>query len=383
LYKRSKKNDLSFASSTLEGGFMAHLASQCGEKCVSLSSNISYDQTRISTGLFSLDYAIGGGLALHGVTVIFGPESGGKTTLALQAAGAMHHTCMRCFRHTALCQCEEGPFLQSTFYVGLEGDYDSQWALNQGIDPERFVVFVPPSAEQALTAARKALEVPNCGLVIVDSLGAVVPASEMTDDSLYSQEPGVQARLIRKFVATLRLALNRQMGLGHPCYVICLNQIRKQVGLLFGDPEVMPGGHALRHMGTLTLRSQQLAMNKELCDRYTVDGEVVATRHGFKVVKWKFPILRRAGEYIRASASIPELQLKTGQIKEKNTLLKLGLDLDVIRKNKASYSIPGISGKKLKKRAAIKAAWEERPELLWLATQEMVKVQMQRGGFIA
>ena len=211
----------------------------------------------ISTGCLSLDIATGlGGLPIGRVVEIFGPESSGKTTLALHAvANAQREGGIAC-------------------YIDAEHALDPTFAGNIGVDIDNLLVSQPDTAEQALEICETLVRSNAVAVIVIDSVAALVPRAEVEGD-MGDSHMGLQARLMSQALRKLTAAISRSRTL-----VIFINQIRMKIGVMFGNPETTTGGRALKFYASLRLDVRRIAGLK---DR----EENIGNRVRVKVVKNK------------------------------------------------------------------------------------------------
>ena len=177
----------------------------------------------IPTGSLSLDIALGvGGLPRGRVVEIYGPESSGKTTLAL-------HTVAEAQKRGGVCA-----------FIDAEHALDAVYAQKLGVDLENLLVSQPDTGEQALEICEMLVRSGAVDIVVVDSVAALVPRAEIEGDMGDSQ-PGLQARLMSQAMRKLTPAISNSRTL-----VVFINQIREKIGVMFGSPETTPGGKALK-----------------------------------------------------------------------------------------------------------------------------------------
>ncbi|AOG60220.1 recombinase A [Spiroplasma helicoides] len=211
----------------------------------------------ISTGSFLLDRAIGiGGYPKGRIIEIFGPESSGKTTLSLHAI--------------AEAQKANG----RAAFIDAEHALDPRYAKNLGVDIENLIVAQPDSGEQALDILEMLVKSGTMEIVVVDSVAALVPKSEL-EGEMSDQQIGLQARLMSKALRKLNGIISKTNTT-----VIFINQLREKVGVIFGNPETTPGGRALRFYSSLRIEVRK-------GENITTNGEVSASRVKLKVVKNK------------------------------------------------------------------------------------------------
>ena len=211
----------------------------------------------ISTGSLTLDQALGiGGLPKGRVVEIYGPESSGKTTLALHIV--------------AECQKNGG----KAAFIDAENALDPEYAKNLGCNAEDLLVSQPDSGEQALDILQKLLETAALDVIVIDSVAALVPKAEL-DGQIGDVTVGLQARLMSQALRKLSGPINKS----RTC-VVFINQIREKIGVMFGSPETTPGGRALKFYSSVRLDIRRIAAIKEGTD-------MTGNRTRVKVVKNK------------------------------------------------------------------------------------------------
>ncbi|WP_146638084.1 recombinase RecA [Spiroplasma clarkii] len=211
----------------------------------------------IPSGSFLIDRAIGiGGYPKGRIIEIFGPESSGKTTLSLHAVA------------------ETQKFGGRAAFIDAEHALDPKYAKNLGVDIENLVVAQPDSGEQALDILEMLVKSKTISLVVVDSVAALVPQTEL-DGEMGDQNIGLQARLMSKALRKLNGIISKTNTT-----VIFINQLREKVGVVFGNPEITPGGRALRFYSSVRLEVRK-------GETITSNGEASANKIKIKVVKNK------------------------------------------------------------------------------------------------
>ncbi len=198
---------------------------------------------RFSSGILSCDCALGGGWPFSRICLIAGEYSSGKTLLALKAAEQITQYDHATHLHKSRMKT---PSLFSpcrVLFVDAEGSYDFDWAVDMGWDTQLHCVAQPEYSEQAIDLITDAIRENVFDLIIVDSIAALTPTKEIEDTS-ENWQVGLGARLVnkamRRWTASL-MKMSQQSDVGGPC-VMCLNQFRLKIGLLFGDPRTLPHG---------------------------------------------------------------------------------------------------------------------------------------------
>ena len=263
------------------------------------------DQPKVeaySTGSLGLDIALGvGGIPRGRIVEIYGPESSGKTTLALHAAAA--------------AQRDGG----TVVFIDAEHALDIGYARKLGLDTSKLLVSQPDCGEQALEICETLVQSGSVDLVIIDSVAALVPRAEI-DGEMGDQQPGLQARLMSK-------ALRKLTGLAAKSgtTLLFINQIRMKIGVMFGSPETTTGGNALKFYASVRLDIRRLASIKEQAD-------AIGNRVRVKVVKNKVAPPFRESEF--------DIIFNEG-ISQIGEIVDLGVDHGLIDKAGAWYSYRG------------------------------------------
>jgi recombination protein RecA len=256
----------------------------------------------IPTGSLSLDIALGvGGIPRGRVIEIFGPESSGKTTVALHIVS----------------EAQKAGGLAA--FIDVEHALDPGYAKNLGVDVENLLVSQPDTGEQALEIAEALVRSGAIDVVVVDSVAALVPRSEL-DGEMGDIHVGLQARLMSQALRKLTGAISKS----RTC-VIFINQLREKVGVMFGSPETTPGGRALKFYASVRLEVKRVEQIKQ-------GSDLVGNRTRVKVVKNKVaPPFKQA-----------EFDIMYGEgISRIGDLVDIGVGLNQINKSGAWYSYNG------------------------------------------
>lgn len=245
---------------------------------------------RISTGIFELDVAMGGGFPRGKASMLYGPESSGKTNAAMLAV-AMHQRTWP----DKVCA-----------FVDIEHAFDPEWAQALGVDTKKLVVLKPSFAEQAVDMIESLLYANDCGLVVVDSIAALTTSAEL-DSSAEKAQVGGSAIAIGKLIRKTTIALSEAEKEDRYPTLIYINQISYKIGVMFGDPETYPGGARLRHQCGMIVR----LYGKNVTDPKISQTMPVAKETTYIIRKWKCPIHQASGKF--TVAMIAHDHLKPGQ----------------------------------------------------------------------
>ncbi|HXG35932.1 MAG TPA: recombinase RecA [Dehalococcoidia bacterium] len=256
----------------------------------------------IPTGSLALDIALGiGGLPRGRITEIFGPEMAGKSTLAMHII--------------AEAQRMEG----LAAYIDVEHALDPSFAATIGINVNDLLVSQPDTGEQALEITEALVRSNAVDVIVVDSVAALVPRAEI-EGEMGDSLPGIQARLMSQALRKLTAAISKSH-----CVVIFINQLREKVGIVFGNPEVTPGGRALKFYSSVRIDLRRIESLKQ-------SDQIIGSRVRAKVVKNKVaPPFRTAEFDIIFSGNNPG-------ISRESDLLDLGVTTQLIHKQGAFYS---------------------------------------------
>ena len=253
----------------------------------------------IPTGSLSLDIALGvGGVPRSRVVEIFGAESSGKTTLAYHIAASAQH---------------QGG---TAAYIDAEHALDKSYAARCGVDVDALYLSQPDDAEQALEIVEYLVRSGAVDVVVVDSVAALVPRSELEGD-MGDTHVGLQARLLSQALRKLTAAIGRSNTT-----VIFINQLREKVGVVFGNPEVTPGGRALKFYSSVRIDLRRIESIKQ-------GGDITGSRVRARVVKNKVAPPFRSAEF--------DIMFNRG-ISLEGDLVDLGVEYGILNKSGAFYS---------------------------------------------
>ena len=264
--------------------------------------NSKLDMKVVSTGILPLDIALGvGGLPRGRIIEVYGPESGGKTTIALHMIAAL--------------QKSGG----TAAFIDAEHALDPIYARNLGVDIDSLVLAQPDSGEQALEIVDTLIRSGAVDMVVVDSVAALVPQSEI-DGDMGDSHVGLHARMMSQAMRKLAGSISKNETIA-----VFINQIREKVGVMFGNPEVTTGGKALKFYSTIRLEIRKGEAIKQ-------GTEIVGNRTRVKVSKNKVAPPFRIAEF--------DIMYGSGYSKE-GSLLDIGAEYEVVTKSGAFYSFNG------------------------------------------
>jgi recombination protein RecA len=253
----------------------------------------------ISSGALSLDLALGiGGYPKGRIIEIYGPESAGKSTLALHAVASAQ-------KAGGVCA-----------YIDTEHALNAPYAKAVGIDIDNMFLSQPDYGEQALEIAETLVRSNAIDMIIIDSVAALVPKSEIEGD-MGDAQMGVQARLMSQALRKLTAIVNKSN-----CVIIFVNQIREKIGVMFGNPETTPGGRALKFYSSIRIDIRRIESLKQGVD-------IVGIKSKVKIVKNK----------VSPPFKFTELEIEFGKgISYEGDLVDLGVNFDIIEKSGTWYS---------------------------------------------
>ncbi len=210
----------------------------------------------ISSGSFLLDQALGGGYAKGRIVEIFGPESSGKTTIALHAIANLQ---------------QKGGLAA---FIDVENAFDIDFAKSIGVDVDNLIISQPDSGEQVFSICETLIKSKAISMIVVDSVAALIPEAELNGE-IYNNTIALQARLMSKGLRRINNIVNR-----HDVTFIFINQLREKVGVVFGNPEITPGGRSLKFYS-----SQRIEVRKStnITQKETIIGIMIKV----KIVKNK------------------------------------------------------------------------------------------------
>lgn len=283
-------------------------------------SSSKMDRKRQRTGVLSLDLCLGGGWTTSSAGMIYGEKSAGKSTGALQSIATLHRQ-----QDQALAA-----------WVDIEGTLDKAWARKIGVDLDRLIVVEPETGEHAVDLADAMIRSREVMISVTDSIAMLIPMKEL-DESAEQETMALQARLVGKYIRKMNNAIIKERARGHEPLLININQFRMKVGLVFGDPRVLPGGKALEFSTT-----QQIEMkNKEHTGKDSDGNDVVLyNEHNFKITKNKGggPMKEGAFKLIRTDGIEG---LDEAMVSQPKTIYTHGSQIGLITGAPSSFEVEG------------------------------------------
>ena len=325
-----KKKALEAAMSQIEKQFGKGSVMKLGEfKAMEIEA--------IPTGALSLDMALGiGGVPRGRIIEVFGPESSGKTTLALHVVA------------------EAQKMGGEAAFIDAEHALDPVYAKKLGVDIDNLIVSQPDTGEQALEITESLVRSGALDVIVVDSVAALVPKAEI-DGDMGDSHMGLQARLMSQALRKLAGAINKSKTV-----LIFINQLREKIGVMFGNPETTTGGRALKFYASVRLDIRRIENIKQ-------DGEVKGNRVRVKVIKNKVaPPFREA-----------EFDVVYGEgISKAGNILDMAVNMDIIEKSGSWFS---YNGDRIGQgRENVKKLLQENPKMLE-EVEEKVRANFKKG----
>ncbi len=294
---------------------------------------------RLATGHFEFDFYTGGGFPRGRYTIIYGPESSGKTNIALKAIAA--------------AQRLPGPCNKAVF-VNIEQTFDPAWAAKMGVDVDKLIVINPGYGEEAVDLVDALVRAKDVAILVADSLAALVPSKEIGQTTEIA-DVGSSSLLIKRMVNKLMYAFSECARNNHFPAVVLINQRRFKIGVIKGDPEVMPGGEAQKFLASLIIR---IYGKNEILKEVNPDLPAFKATHAV-IKKAKVPV--RAVEFDYKQCMYEHDGLKIGESRSWNTVCQHLKELGYLEKVSKGWELEGMLFPVL---TAIQAIYEKDHEFM-------------------
>lgn len=274
----------------------------------------------LPTGIFTLDMALLGGIPEGMISMIYGWESAGKTTVALKLVGEIQRLMPE----------------KTVAWIDAEGTLDNRWATRLGVDTEKLYIMEPDYGERAIDFAVTALKADDLSLLVLDSIPALVP-QVIKEDSAEDFHVGNQARMYNRFMATCCSTLLDERKRGHWPTVVLLNQFRSRV-VGHGDPRMLPGGNGCKFFCSVMFEVRNKPKAGENARGIEINDH---NEHSFTIKKMKTGNSIRAGEFI-LMRNPDHAEFQPGEIDDRMTLVNWAKKFDMIGGSAARYTITGV-----------------------------------------
>lgn len=281
------------------------------------------DIERCQTGYFTIDLALGGGIPRARMTEIFGKEGSCKTNIALRtvATHQLLHPDKKCV------------------WFDIEDTFDKKWAKKFGVDTDKLYIYKPDYGEAMIDMLEGLISSPECGIVVIDSIAAIVTTREL-GQSAEKQDVGGSGLLMSKLIKKVVAAMSRARKAGYQPTFIAINQTRTKIGVMYGDPMTTPGGEGKNFAASLRIQIYgkgviEAKFNKHLPCR----KELIVT-----LKKWKFPVVHTKVEM--DMAMIPHKGMQAGEIDEWKLFFRYMIDHKIlVQEGKGSKEVWVLGGK--------------------------------------
>ena len=313
-----KKKDKGRAPSGNLMEVLAGIRKDKGDKVVVQGNKIPVVR-RLPTGIFEFDFYSGGGFPCGRYSIVYGPESSNKTNL--------------CLRAVANAQKQPAP-CNKAVWVNVEQSFDPVWAEKMGVDTAALLVVQAGYGEEAIDLVDALVRAEDVAILVVDSMAGLIASKEIAQ-SVENYDIGSSALLIKRMVNKLMIAFGESQKKDHDPCVILINQTRFKPGVMFGDPETMPGGEAQKFLSSLRVRLS----SKNIVDK--ASNMVVFKDTKVVIKKAKIPVLATSFEFLLCVHDHDDL--KVGETNSFNTVKSHLQALGILTKTPKGYSLKGKS----------------------------------------
>lgn len=288
----------------------------------------SLNLSRFSSGSIELDIALGGGYPIGRMILLFGAESSGKSYLSTKACVSAQNYCFKCNNPLFLCDCKKHAG-GSALYVDLEGSLDKEWALKQGFDFDKHLVYIPDYGEQAVDIITNAIMENLFDVIVLDSIAQMVPQAELEDSTETTLMP-LQAKLMNRAFRKWQSAISKAKKLGYKIpTMLFINQPRYKF-VQFGDNVTLPGGQAQHFYPSIKIRlkNQKVHSIKSVIDNayQEVGGVIVKNKTHPPKQEFTFHLALKDYDYYKA-----------GAVNNSESMVKYGRRSNFIHLNKKKW----------------------------------------------
>jgi recombination protein RecA len=346
---------------------ISDLNEKFGDITAAGSEALEVDIPRLSTGVFVLDFATGGGIPMWRFSEVYGMKSSGKTTMSLRVCAEAQRTCRNCYHSLVTCKCGKREPMR-VVYVDVEGKLDEAWAIRLGVDmdknhPNPCYISKPDSAEQTGNIVEEFIKSTAVDVLVVDSLAAMMPFDE-GQQAMEKQYQGLAARILNKAIRKWTSAFNHSWTTNRRSpAVILLNQIRHKVGVIWGDPTVTPGGFGHRFATGIELRMWGGKVEYD-DDSKTGLKFPLATTMGFEVKTSSLTTPYMQGEYKMVLANTQTK--KIGDIFDEDRVFAIAMRYAIITRSEGNLLFDGApyspEGTPFRSEGSVVDYWMSHPE---------------------
>jgi recombination protein RecA len=357
---------------------------------VSARDSVSLAVPRVGTSLYGLDVSSNGGFPMGRITLLYGPKSGGKTTLYLRGLAKAQRLCANCAKPG---EFEEGeidlPNLETgeiekvktqvivncpcgnprdliSLWIDAEGVWLPSWGEKMGVLTEKVILMRPTYGEQAYDVVTAFVSVKEIDLIVIDSIAAITPIVEYTS-SMREQQQGVAARLNNKFIRKIVSGMNDSFQTNRPITLWMVNQYREKIGVMFGSPETLPGG---KGQGFATSLEVELRPGKISIDDAT--GEPLFGEFNYVVKKNKVGVSGGKGTFRQCMADTDVFVV--GDLMEHEVVIEKAVEMGFIEHDKVMYEYANQTFRGLSQTVKF---FGENPHLFEELKERMIRLKLR------
>jgi len=342
--------------------FMRTSIKKYGLNTITKGEGAPMDFPRLPTGVFPLDYAVGGGFPMKVTSSLYGPPGGGKSLTLQKLIYTAQNYCWNCFNYLWDCDCDSQQSKEAV--VVCTEIMDLEFARVLGIDVDRLHLAEPDYGEQAGDIIIELLKAEDVGLVCLDSIAMLTPLAEL-ESSMEDFQVASQARLIAKLIRKVKSTLIREKKKGHNVMFVATNQVRTKIGQMYGNPEEVPGGFCSKHDWHLTLRMSQLASdNKDTELNQVINGKFKASTAAMSNKKKLFTMAGAAEYFITLNEGG---EFSKGTVIDFKTFEKMASEIEFIKKGPWR-----CNGREYKLKAEMIQDWVDDPQFYLSCKKKLI-----------